>query len=114
MALQSSAPAISSGALTTPSPITPTASETFLGSGCFGTQGMRMRVITTGTATNVAALDPGFTPQGNAGTPPSLACPATGSREFLVPNSAINPATGQATVTFSGALTGVTYEIYRY
>jgi hypothetical protein len=113
MALQSSAPAISSGALTTPAPITPAASETFLGSGCFGTQGMRMRIITTGTLTNVAILDPNFTPQGNAGTPPSLATPATGARELLVPLSAVNTATGVATVTFS-SVTGVTYEIYRY
>lgn len=113
MALQSTAPAISSGALTTPAPISPATTETFLGSGCFGTQGMRMRIITTGTLTNVAIQDPGYTPSGNAGSAPPLACPATGARELMVPNSAVNPATGQATVTFS-SVTGVTYEIYRY
>ncbi len=72
-----------------------------------------MRVITTGTATNVVVRDPGFTPSGNAGGPPTLAAPATGVRETLIPLSAINPSTGVATVTFSGALTGVTYELKR-
>jgi hypothetical protein len=31
----------------------------------------------------------------------------------FVPVSAISSGTGNATVTFSGALTGVTYELYR-
>jgi len=113
MALQSTAPSVTAGGFTTPVPITPTASETFLGTGCFGATGMRMRVITTGTLTNVSPLDPGYTPSANPGTAPSYATPATGNRELLVPLSAINPATGVATVTFSGALTGVTYEIYK-
>jgi hypothetical protein len=97
---------------TTPVPITPTASDTFPES-AFGQQGLALRVITTGTATNAATLDPGSTPQGNPGTVTAVACPATGSRMVLVPRSAINPATAVATVTFSGALTGVTYEMYR-
>lgn len=112
MALQSTAPSVSAGALTTPVPITPTTSETFLGTGCFGATGMRMRVITTGTVINVSVLDPGVTPQGNPGTVTPLATPATGNREILVPLSAISPATGLATVNFS-AITGMTYEIYK-
>jgi hypothetical protein len=32
---------------------------------------------------------------------------------ILIPNSAVSSSTGVATVTFSGALTGVTYELYR-
>jgi hypothetical protein len=39
--------------------------------------------------------------------------PATGTRQWLIPLAAVNPATGVATVTFSGALTGVTYELWR-
>lgn len=113
MALQSSAQSITSGAFTTPSAITPTASETFAAA-CFGQQGMALRVITTGTLTNVSVLDPGVTPSGNPGTVSSLASPATGARMLLVPRSAISASTGVATVTFSGALTGVTYEIYVY
>lgn len=112
MAQQNSAPAISAGALATPVPITPALTETFA-QGCFGNQGMRMRIITTGTASNVTVADPGTTPSSNPGAPSALAAPATGNRELLVPLSAINPSTGLATVTFS-SITGVTYEIYRY
>ena len=103
---------IPAGALTTPTPITPTASDT-IAEGSFGPNGCIMRVITTGTATNVQVLDPGFSPSSNPGTPPSLAAPATGNRMLTIPRQAINPASGLATVTFSGALTGVTYELYR-
>jgi hypothetical protein len=95
---------------TTPSAITPTASDTFPGS-AFGPNGMFLRVITTGTATNVAVLDPGFSPSSNPGTVTPVAAPATGIRMILVPRTAID-SSGVATVTFSGALTGVTYETY--
>lgn len=101
------------GALTTPVPITPTASDT-IARGSFGPNGCLMRVITTGTATNVSIVDPNLTAMGNAGTSASLAAPATGARMLPIPISAIAPATDLATVTFSGALTGVTYELYRY
>jgi hypothetical protein len=59
MTLQTPQSVVTTG--TTPSPITPTASDTFP-VGRFGPNGMFLRVITTGTATNVAILDPGFTP----------------------------------------------------
>ncbi|MET0521472.1 MAG: hypothetical protein ABW156_05775 [Jiangellaceae bacterium] len=95
-----------------PVPITPSASET-IGEGSFGSTGVAMRVITTGTATNVSVLDPGVTQVGNPGTVTAVACPATGVRKILIPRSAIN-ANGVATVTFSGALTGVTYELDRW
>lgn len=97
---------------TTPAAITPTASDTIAATS-FGPNGLAMRVITTGTATNVAVLDPGLTPSGNAGTVVPVAAPATGSRMVLIPRSAIHPTTLVATVTFSGALTGVTYELYK-
>lgn len=110
MALQASQSVLPTG--TTPAAITPTASDTIADSS-FGVNGVYMRVITTGTATNVAVQDPGVTPSGNPGTVTAVAAPATGVRMILIPRSAINPATGVATVTFSGALTGVTYELYR-
>lgn len=97
---------------TTPSAITPSASDTIADSQ-FGPNGVAMRVITTGTATNVSVLDPGFTAIGNAGTVVVVAAPSTGVRMILVSRAAIDPATSNATVTFSGALTGVTYELYR-
>lgn len=103
---------LSSAALTTPSAITPAASDT-IAEAQFGANGVILRVITTGTATDVSITDPGVTTLGNAGTSASLAAPATGSRMLQIPRSAISSATGRATVTFSGALTGVTYELYR-
>lgn len=110
MALQASQSIVTTG--TTPAAITPTVSDT-IASSSFGTLGCVMRVITTGTATNVAVLDPNLTAQGNAGTVVPLAAPATGVRMLFIPLSAINPSTGVATVTFS-SITGATYELYRY
>lgn len=92
--------------------ITPTASDTIPESS-FGLAGVNIRVITTGTATTVTVLDPGFTPSSNPGTAAPQVMPATGVRRWLIPRSAVNPNTGVATVTFSGALTGVTYELDR-
>lgn len=97
---------------TTPTAITPTASDT-IAEGQFGPNGLAYRIITTGTTTNVAVLDPGATASGNPGTVTPLAAPASGARMLYIPRSAINPATGVATVTHSGALTGVTTELYR-
>lgn len=109
MALQPAQSVVTTG--TTPSAITPTASDTISAS-FFGVNGVFLRVITTGTATNVSVLDPNLTQQGNPGTVTAVAAPSTGVRMILIPRAAINTATGVATVTFSGALTGVTYELY--
>lgn len=108
MALVSPQSVVTTG--TTPSAITPTASDTISGS-TVGPNGWFLRVITTGTATNVSVLDPGTTPISNPGTVTAVAAPSTGVRMILVPKGAIN-SSGVATVTFSGALTGVTYELY--
>ena len=97
---------------TTPSAITPAASDT-IAVGQFGANGVVARVITTGTATDVSVSDPGLTPSGNAGTVVPVSCPATGIRMIYIPRSAVVPATGLATISFSGARTGVTYELYR-
>jgi hypothetical protein len=100
------------GALTTPSPITPAAADTIARSQ-FGPNGVQGRVITTGTATTLTISDPTKTDLGNTGTPASQVAPATGSRMFFVPLIAIDPASDNATLNWSGALTGVTYELYR-
>jgi hypothetical protein len=97
---------------TTPTPLTPAATDT-ISEGQFGPLGVIARVITTGTATTVATLDPNRTALSNLGTAASVTCPATGVRMIFVPRGAVDPATGNATLTFSGALTGVTYELYR-
>lgn len=111
MALQATQSIVAAG--TTPSALTPSASET-IASASFGSQGVVARVITTGTATTVSVQDPGTTDLGNAGTVVGVTCPSTGARMILIPVGAINPSTGVATVLFSGALTGVTYELYRF
>lgn len=97
----------------TPAQITPTASDT-IAVNDIGTRGVQLRVTTTGTATNVSVLDPSLSDLGNPGTVTPVACPATGVRYILVGPSAVNQSTGVATVTFSGALTGVTVEASRY
>lgn len=102
---------LSSAALTTPSAITPAASDT-IAEAQMGANGCVMRIITTGTATDVEVTDPGRSPLGNVGDSLPLTCPATGARLLLIPRAALN-ASGQVTVTFSGALTGVTYELIR-
>ena len=94
---------------TTPSAITPSASDTIPGSTA-GPNGWFLRVITTGTGSNISVLDPGTTPSSNPGTVTPLAAPATGVRMLLIPKSAIN-SSGVATVT-SSSQAGMTYELY--
>lgn len=100
---------------TTPVPINPAAgspgSDT-IDRSQFGPNGCVLRVITTGTLSNITILDPGTTPSSNPGTVTALAAPATGARMLPIPLSAINPATNVATVT-SSSQTGLTYELYR-
>lgn len=112
MTLQAST-SLPNGALTTPVPLTPAASDT-IAAGSFGPNGCLMRVITTGTATDVSITDPNLTIVGSPAASPSYTCPATGARMLPIPVNMINQATQLATVTFSGARTGVTYELYRY
>lgn len=98
--------------LTTPTALTPAASDT-IAEASFGPNGLLMLVVTTGTQTDVTILDPGTSALGYAGTVPTLTGTATGHRMMTIPRSAINPATGLATVTFSGARTGVTYYLVK-
>jgi hypothetical protein len=107
MALLAVQSVVSTG--TTPVPITPTASDTIPGSTA-GPNGWFLRVITTGTASNISVLDPGTTGISNPGTVTPLAAPATGVRMLLIPRGAIN-SSGVVTVTAS-SLTGLTYELY--
>lgn len=97
----------------TPTQITPTASDT-ISVNDLGALGVILRVTTTGTSTNVSVLDPTISALGNAATVVPVTCPSTGVRYILVSPKAANQATGVATVTFSGALTGVSVEASRY
>lgn len=112
MALNAAQSVLTTG--TTPAPYTPTASDTISANDIIPGGGCVLRVVTTGTATNVQIVDPGVTPMGNAYNPVPVACPATGVRYILVPVAAVNQGTGVATVTFSGALTGVTYDVIKF
>jgi len=111
MALNAAQSVLTTG--TNPAPFTPTASDTIAGADVLSTGGCVMRVVTTGTLTNVAILDPNVTTQGNAGTVVPVACPATGVRYILIPVSASNPATQVVTVTFS-SITGCTYDLIKF
>jgi hypothetical protein len=108
MALQSAQSLTTTAAA--PVPLTPSASET-ISATSFGPNGCYIRVITTGTTTTVTTLDPGLTPSTNPGAPVGQVMPATGTRQWLIPNSAIGSSL-VATVTFS-SITGVTYELTR-
>jgi hypothetical protein len=108
MALLSPQSVVSTG--TTPSAITPSASDTIPGSTA-GSAGWFLRVITTGTSSNISVLDPGSTAMSNPGTVTAVAAPSTGVRMVLIPRAAIN-SSGVATINASGALTGMTYELY--
>lgn len=96
---------------TTPVPITPTASDTISGSTA-GPTGWALRVITTGTLSNISVLDPNLTLLNNPGTVTALAAPATGVRMLFIPKAAIN-GSNLVTVT-SSSQTGLTYELYPY
>jgi hypothetical protein len=113
MTLNAAQSVVSTG--TTPAPFTPTSSDTISANDIVPTNGCVMRVVTTGTASNVAVLDPNLTTQGNAGTVVPVACPATGVRYVYVPPSAVNNSAtpAVATVTFS-SIVGVTYDLIKF
>lgn len=96
----------------TPVPITPAASDT-VPAALFGPTGLTMRLITTGTSTTLTVGDPTKTALGNPGTPTGVVAAATGVQEIFIPTAAIDPVTQVATLNFSGARTGVSYELSR-
>lgn len=100
------------GVLTTPAALTPAASDT-IAEASFGPNGLLAVVVTTGTTTDLTILDPGTSGMGYAGTVPTLTGTATGHRAIMIPRAAISSSTGLATITFSGARTGVTYYLFR-
>ena len=96
-----------------PAPAAVAASDT-IAEAQFGTNGCILRVINAGgTIDNVSVSDPGRTASNNPGTVTPVAVPiTTGVRMIFIPRSAIDPATGLATITHSFTTT-VTYELYR-
>lgn len=110
MAAMSSQSLLATG--TTPTPISPTASDTIAQSQ-FGPNGCILRCITTGTPSNITVTDPNTTSLGNPGSASAVALVATGSKMIKIPTAAINQSTQVATVT-SSSQTGLTYELYQY
>ncbi len=102
----------SAGTLTTPTALTPAATDT-ISQDSFGPNGLIAFIVTTGTTTDNTILDPTVTDMNYAGTVPTLTGTATGHRAVFIPRTAISPATGVATITFSGARTGVTYYLLK-
>lgn len=66
----------------------------------------------SGGSINVTLLDPGTTGVGNAGTTVPQAVANGADRWFRITPAHVNPATGVATVTYSGTTT-VTYKLIR-
>lgn len=97
---------------TTPTPYTATASDTISGNDIIPAGGCIMRVVSSGTISAVAVLDPNLTAQGNAGTVVAVNTVATGVKYIFIPPSAVNPATNVATVTFT-PITGITYDLIK-
>lgn len=66
----------------------------------------------SGGSINVTLLDPGTTGVGNVGTAVAQAVANSTDRWFRLSPQHVNPATGVATVTYSGTAT-VTYKLIR-
>ncbi len=101
------------GTGTTVTGTTPSATDTIALS-VLGEAGCNLRVQTTGTLTNLTISDAGSTPAGNALSPATTAVTlsATQIKTIYISPKRADLATGLVTITASGALTGVTYELY--
>lgn len=78
-----------------------------------GVNGALLNVINGGGGSiNVTLSDPGSTAIGNAGTTVAQAVANGADRWFRISPAHVNPATGVATVAFSGT-TSVTYKLIR-
>ncbi|MGC5033079.1 hypothetical protein [Micromonospora sp. DT229] len=93
-------------------PATVSSSDTISASD-IGRFGVLVRVTNGGGSAITATIaDPGKTAVGNAGTTAAQSVPASQSRYLRVLPGHVNPATGVATITFSGT-TSVTAELVR-
>ncbi len=66
----------------------------------------------SGGSINVTIADPGRTRLGNTGSAAAQAVANTATRVFKIVPEHVDPATGVATITYSGTTT-VTYQLYR-
>jgi hypothetical protein len=91
--------------------LTPTASDTIAAS-LLGDQGCVLRIQTTGTSSNITISDAGSTPAGNTTTATAITQTATQIRSVFISPKRADLVTQVVTITASGALTGMTYELY--
>lgn len=79
----------------------------------FGAAGVVLRVINGNASSDTVTItDPNTTVMGSAATNPTVAVANGTTKSIFIPRSAINPATGVATVAHSVTAT-VTYELYK-
>jgi hypothetical protein len=76
-----------------------------------GTQGVNIRMATSGTPSNVTVSDSGLTQASNPATVTAVALSATQVKLVYVSPSQVNLGTGLVTIT-SSSQTGLTYEVY--
>lgn len=108
--------ALTSAALTiagaAPSAVAVAASDT-VAEAQFGPNGIAARVINGGASSDTVTItDPTVTAMGSAATNPTVAVANGTTKMIYIPRSAINPATGLATIAHSYT-TSVTIEIYK-
>jgi len=109
---QLTAVSVPTGQATAVAPLAVSASDTILASD-IGENGALLNVINgSGGSINVTILDPGTTAVGNVGTAVAQPVPNGQDRWFVIGKGHVNPATGVATVTYSGTTT-VTYKLVR-
>lgn len=92
-------------------PLTPTATDT-ISLAVLGDAGCNLRIQSTGTGSTITISDAGFSPAGNAPPVTSITQSATQIRTVYVSPKRADLSTGLVTITASGALTGITYELY--
>ena len=76
-----------------------------------GTQGVNIRIATSGTTSNVTISDSGTTPASNPAQVSAIAMGATQVRIAYISPAQVNLSTGLVTIT-SSSQTGLTYEVY--
>jgi len=93
-------------------PAAVSASDT-IADGQFGANGVLLRVINGGGSPDVVTItDPNTTSIGSVATNPTVTVTNATTKTILIPRSAVNQATGVATVAHSFT-TSVTYELQR-
>jgi hypothetical protein len=76
-----------------------------------GTQGVNLRIATSGTPSSVTVSDGNFTPASNPATLTAVTMGATAVKVVYISPTQVNLGTSLVTIT-STSQTGLTYEVY--